>query len=158
MCLFKMLASNPRSDYLGHSFHHRGCSVPWWSTRQIYFICFPMCCYYILIIKNICMFASWCPLQTFDNMVQVYTSLSPPVTYLHHPYTPAPPFQMPPPRPPQKPEHKQRPPTNRARPLRQPLIEVRVPGRRSHWNDNQKDVIEAGENGGYQEAGYRIWY
>ena len=61
--------------------------------------------------------------------------------------SPAPLFPTPPPRPPQKPNPKQRPPTNRMLPIRQP-----------HPNDDQKDVIEAEENGGYQEAGCGIWY
>ena len=37
----------------------------------------------------------------------------------------------------------------------QPLIQLRVPGRRSHWNDDQKDVIEAEEKGGV--SGGRLW-
>ena len=72
--------------------------------------------------------------------------------------SPAPPFLTPRPRPPQRPNPKQRPPTNRMLPIRQPPIRLHVSGRRSHPNDDQKDVIEAEESGGYQEAGCGIWY
>ena len=159
MCLRKMFASYPRSAYLGYSFHHRGCSVAVFLdgllVKSILFV--SLCAVNVLDVKNICMFAEWCPLQTCNDMVQVYTSPRQSPIYIIL-TSPAPPFPMPPPRPPQKPEPKQRPPTNRPRPLRQPLIQLRVPGRRSHWNDDQKDVIEAEENGEYQEAGCRIWY
>ena len=72
--------------------------------------------------------------------------------------SPAPPFPMSPPRPPQKPDPKQRPSANHMRPIRQPLIRLRVPRRRSDGNDDQKDVSEAEENGRYQEAGCGVWY
>ena len=160
MCLRKMLASNPRSEYLGYSFHHRGCSVAVFLdgllVKSISFV--SLCAVNVLDVKNICMFAEWCPLQTFNDMVQVYTSLSPPVTYLHHPYLPRAPVPDASSTPTTKTQPQITPPTNRMRLIRQPLIQLLVPGRRSHWNDDQRDVIEAEENGRYGEASCGIGY
>ena len=73
MCLRKMFASYPRSAYLGYSFHHRGCSVAVFLdgllVKSILFV--SLCAVNVLDVKNICMFAEWCLLQTFNDIVHL---------------------------------------------------------------------------------------